>query len=79
MSNSHLVDVPRYDFSGIEGYDNFDVPIYAAVCGTPGEGGYRYAEVYEDGTLRLRGTLTREEPPYLPNSQPAQRSKIRCR
>ena len=62
MNVPHLVEVPQYDFSDIDGYGGYDVPIYAAASGEPGVQGYRYAEVYGDGTLRLCGSLVAEEP-----------------
>lgn len=56
MTKAKLVKADKgYDFSGIKGYEGFDVPVYAAVVGTPGEVGCRYAEAYKDGTLRLQG------------------------
>lgn len=44
-----------YDFSGIDGYDGFDRPTFAATIGNPQDDGYRYAAVYSDGTLVLKG------------------------
>jgi hypothetical protein len=59
MSGPRSVDIIRtHDYSGLPGYENLELPLYAAVTSHPGDQwDYYYAELYRDGTLRLRSNV----------------------
>ncbi len=64
MSDVRSVPVREHDFSGIPVFENLELPLYAAVTGDPEQQwDYFYAELYRDGTLRLRTNIhTLDEP-----------------
>lgn len=66
MNSVQSVEINRtHDFSGIKGFENLELPLHAAVTGTLEHHWlqYYYAEVYGDGTLRLRANMGTDDEP----------------